>query len=220
MFDYLFAKLKLNKKINIIGKDNKNREVDFTTPWKRVDFVAMIKKDSGIDIEKLKNIKELQKEIKNKKIEIEDMEHMGYGSLVDALYKKVSRSNIVGPVFLYNYPVELQPLARRSDADSSKVEQFQLVINGWEIVKAYSELVDPADQAQRFKEQAEAAKKGDEEAQAGDDDYILAMEYGMPPISGFGLGIERLITLLTNQTNLRDVVLFPLMRPQEKNIIL
>ncbi len=216
MFDYLFAKLKLNKKINIIGKDNKNREVDFTTPWKRVDFVAMIKKDSGIDIEKIKDVKELQKEIKSKKIEIEDMEHMGYGSLVDALYKKVSRSNIVGPVFLYNYPVELQPLARRSDADSSKVEQFQLVINGWEIVKAYSELVDPADQAQRFKEQAEAAKKGDEEAQAGDDDYILAMEYGMPPISGFGLGVERLLTLLTQQTNLRDVVLFPLMRPLEK----
>ncbi len=216
MFDYLFATLKLNKKINIIGKDGKEREVNFQTPWKRVDFVEMIKKDAGIDIEKIKEVKELKKEIKNKKIEIEEIEHMGYGSLVDALFKKISRSNIVGPVFLYNYPVELQPLARRSDVDQSKVEQFQLLINGWEIVKAYSELVDPADQAERFKEQAEAAKKGDEEAQAGDDDYILAMEYGMPPISGFGLGVERLITLLTGQTNLRNVVLFPLMRPQEK----
>ncbi|HOZ36311.1 MAG TPA: lysine--tRNA ligase [bacterium] len=216
MFDYLFEKLNLNKKINVMGKDGKSREVDFTTPWERVDFIEMIKKDSGIDIEKIKEVKELQKEIENKKIEIEDMDNMGYGSLVDALYKKVSRPNIVGPIFLYNYPVELQPLARRSDKDQSKVEQFQLVINGWEIVKAYSELVDPADQAERFKEQAEAAKKGDEEAQAGDDDYILAMEYGMPPISGWGLGVERLLTLLTQQTNLRDVVLFPLMRPQEK----
>ncbi len=216
MFDYLFTKLNLDKKINVIGKDGKSREVDFTTPWKRVDFIEMIKKDSGIDIAKIKGAKELQKEVKKKKIEIEEIKNMGYGSLVDALYKKVSRANIVGPIFLYNYPVELQPLARRSDADQTKVEQFQLLVNGWEIVKAYSELVDPKDQAERFTEQAEAAEAGDEEAQAGDDDYILAMEYGMPPISGFGLGVERLLTLLTHQTNLRDVVLFPLMRPQER----
>lgn len=219
MFDYLFEKLNLPKKMKVIGKDGKEREVDFTTPWKRVDYIAMIKKDSGIDIEKIKDAKELQKEIKKQGIEIEEMKNMGYGSLVDALYKKVSRPNIVGPVFLYNYPVELQPLARRSDEDKTKVEQFQLLINGWEIVKAYSELVDPKDQAERFKEQAEAAKKGDAEAQAGDDDYILAMEYGMPPISGWGLGVERLLTLLTGQTNLRDVVLFPLMRPQGQESI-
>ncbi|HPI67290.1 MAG TPA: lysine--tRNA ligase [bacterium] len=216
MFDYLFKKMNLPKKVRVMGKDGKNREVDFTTPWPRVNFMELIKKDSGIDIEKIREVKELQKEIKNKKIEIEEMEYLSYGSLIDALYKKVSRPNIVGPIFLYNYPVELQPLARRSDADPTKVEQFQLLVNGWEIVKAYSELVDPKDQAERFKEQAEAAKKGDAEAQAGDDDYILAMEYGMPPISGFGLGIERLITLLTNQTNLRDVVLFPLMRTEKE----
>lgn len=217
MFDYLFDKLNLPKKIKVLGKDGTEREVDFTTPWPRVDYIAMIKKDSGIDIEKIKDVKEMQQAIKEKNIEIEEIETMGYGSLVDALYKKVSRPYIVGPVFLYNYPLELQPLARRSDADESKVEQFQLLVNGWEIVKAYSELVDPQDQLERFKEQAEAAKKGDNEAQVGDDDYVLAMEYGMPPISGWGLGVERLLTLLTGQTNLRDVVLFPLMRPQNLN---
>jgi lysyl-tRNA synthetase class 2 len=216
MFAYLFKHLKLSKKISVIGKDGKSREVDFATPWQKVDFIKMIKKDSGIDIEKIKDGKELKKEIKKKKIEIEEMEAMGYGSLVDALYKKVSRPNLVGPLFLYNYPVECQPLARRSDEDKTKVEQFQLIVNGWEIVKAYSELVDPLDQAERFKEQAKAAAKGDREAQAGDDEYVLAMEYGMPPISGWGLGIDRIITILTGQTNLRDVVLFPLMRPKEK----
>ncbi len=216
MFDYLFQNLNLDKKIKIIGKDGKNKEVDFTTPWERIDFVKMVKKDSNIDIEKIKNAEELKKEIKKNNIEIEDMDSLEYGSLVDALYKKVSRPKIVGPVFLYNYPVELQPLARRSDNDETKVDQFQLVINGWEIIKAYSELVDPFDQEQRFEEQAQAIAKGDEEAQAGDDEYITAMKYGMPPISGWGMGIERIITLLTGQTNLRDVVLFPLMRPKEK----
>src|SRR3989338_8852151 len=218
MFDYLFKKLNLNKKIKVLGKDGQSREVDFTTPWQKVDFVKMIKKDTGIDIEKIKDRRELQKEINSKKIAIEEMETMGYGTLIDALFKKISRPNIVGPVFLYNYPVESHPLARRSDTDQTKVEQFHLMVNGWEIVKAYSELVDPKEQAIRFKEQAAAAKKGDTEAQAGDDDYVLAMEYGMPPISGFGLGIDRLLTILTGQTNLRDVVLFPLMRPVEKEI--
>jgi lysyl-tRNA synthetase, class II len=216
MFNYLFKKLKIGKKIPVIGKDGKSREVDFSSPWKRVDFIEMIKKDSGIDLEKIKSEKDLKEKIEDKKIEIEEMETMGLASLIDALYKKVSRSKLIGPLFLYNYPVACQPLARRSDKDKTKVEQFQLIVNGWEIVKAYSELVDPLDQAERFKEQAKAAAKGDEEAQAGDDEYVLAMEYGLPPISGWGLGIDRIITILTGQTNLRDVVLFPLMRPKEK----
>ncbi|MFH1610934.1 MAG: lysine--tRNA ligase [Patescibacteria group bacterium] len=218
MFNFLSEKLDLDKKVNILGKDGTNKEVDFTTPWQRKNFIEMVKEDSGIDIEKIKDVKELKKLIKEKNIEIEDIDILGYGSLVDALYKKLSRPKLVGPVFLYNYPVELQPLARRNDQDPAKVDQFQLVVNGWEIIKAYSELVDPLDQEQRFKEQAEVAMGGDEEAQVGDDDYITAMKYGMPPISGWGMGIERIITLLTNQTNLRDVVFFPLMRPKDKEV--
>ncbi len=108
----------------------------------------------------------------------------------------------------------MQPLARQSDANPEIVEQWQLVVNGWEIIKAYSELVDPKLQQENFDAQSAALEKWDDEATSGDDDFVLAMEYGMPPQSGWGMGVERLITLLTGQDNLRDVVLFPLMKPE------
>lgn len=106
----------------------------------------------------------------------------------------------------------MQPLARMSDQDATIVEQFQLLVNGREICKAYSELVDPILQQENFDKQAEAAARGDEEATASDDDFVTAMEYGMPPQSGFGMGLERILTILTEQDNLRDVVMFPLMK--------
>jgi lysyl-tRNA synthetase, class II len=215
LFDYLFEKLKLPRKINVKDKEGVEKEVDFATPFKRINYVDLIKKDSGIDITKIRDEKTLLKEIKKKKIEIEDMNNMGYSTLVDNLYKKVSRPKIVDPTFLYYYPVELQPLARRNDADSSIVDQFQLVVNGWELLKAYSELVDPLDQEKRFADQAKLQEKGDAEAMQGDPEYVTAMKYGMPPISGWGMGIERTLAILTQQENLRDVVLFPLMRPKE-----
>ena len=109
----------------------------------------------------------------------------------------------------------MQPLARVSDENLGIVEQFQLLVNGREMCKAYSELVDPLFQQANFDKQAEAAAKGDEEATAGDDDFVTAMEYGMPPQSGFGMGLERILAILTEQSNLRDVVLFPLMKPEE-----
>jgi lysyl-tRNA synthetase class 2 len=148
-------------------------------------------------------------------IEIEGIKDMGFATIVDNLYKKVSRPKLIQPTFLYYYPVELQPLARRNDKDNDMVDQFQLVVNGWELLKAYSELVDPIDQEQRFKEQSKLKASGDEEAMEGDPEYITAMKYGMPPISGWGMGIERTLAILTNQDNLRDVVFFPLMKPKE-----
>ena len=108
----------------------------------------------------------------------------------------------------------MQPLARASDQNPWIVEQFQLLVNGWEICKAYSELVDPMLQQSNFDKQAEASAKWDEEATAGDDSFVLAMEYGMPPQSGFGMGLERILAILTEQDNLRDVVMFPLMKPE------
>ncbi|MFH0814570.1 MAG: amino acid--tRNA ligase-related protein [Candidatus Falkowbacteria bacterium] len=107
------------------------------------------------------------------------------------------------------------PLARKNDENPEIVVRLQLVVNGWEIINAYSELIDPIDQAQRFDQQMTARKAGDEEAMLKDDEYVEAMEYGMPPISGWGMGMERLLTLLTKQPNLKDVVLFPLMKPTE-----
>ena len=144
---------------------------------------------------------------------------MSYATLVDYLYKKVSRPKLTGPVFLYQYPAALQPLARRNDDDKEMVDQFQLVVNGWEILKAYSELVEPIDQEERFMEQAQAQAEGDKEAMYVDDEYITAMRHGMPPISGWGSGIDRILTLITGQSNLRDVVLFPLMRPKNSETI-
>ncbi|PIR94020.1 lysine--tRNA ligase [Candidatus Falkowbacteria bacterium CG10_big_fil_rev_8_21_14_0_10_39_11] len=215
MIDYLFEKLNLPRKLTIKDRDGQDKEVDFSTPFKRINYVDLIKKDSGIDITKVRDRDELLALIKKQKLEIEDMDEMGFASLVDNLYKKISRPKIVGPAFLYYYPIELQPLARRNDDDSNIVDQFQLVINGWEIIKAYSELVDPLDQEERFKQQSELKESGDDETMEGDPEYITAMKHGMPPISGWGMGVDRMLAILTCQENLRDVVLFPLMRPKE-----
>jgi len=215
MFDELFEKLNLPKTLNIKDKQGNIKEVDFTTPWKRVDFTKGIEEASWIDITKygMDDADKLRTEIKAKGIEFEKMESMGTTTLIDYLYKKVLRPSILWPAFIYNYPVIMQPLARTSDKDTNIVEQFQLLVNGRELCKAYSELVDPILQQENFDKQAQAAAKGDEEATAGDDDFVTAMEYGMPPQSWFGIGLERLFAILTQQDNIRDVVMFPLMKP-------
>lgn len=212
MFEFLFKELKLDKKMEILGRDGKKHKVDWSTPWKRQDFIKLLKKDTGLDVMKYSDAKTLLEDIKAKKISFEGMDKMSLAGLVDNLYKKVSRPKIINPTILYNYPKYLQPLARVNDDNDNLVDQFQLVVNGWELVKAYSELVDPIDQKERFDAQLKAKKSGEDEVMEGDDDYITAMEHGMPPISGWGMGIDRVVTLLTGQNNLRDVVLFPLMR--------
>ena len=217
MFDFIFDKLGLDKVVEVTSKDGKKKKVDFTTPWKKVDYIEQIKKDCGLDVSKYTDPKDLVKDLKKKKIQLDDMDKMGLATLIDNLYKKVSRPKLVGPVFLYYYPIELQPLARRNDEDENIVDQFQLVINGWEVLKAYSELVDPIDQEKRFAEQSELKEGGDDETMEGDPEYITAMKHGMPPISGWGMGIDRILALLTGQENLRDVVLFPLMRPKDSD---
>ena len=140
---------------------------------------------------------------------------MGFGTLTDNLYKKVSRPKIINPLFIIHHPIELSPLARRSDENPNITDSFQLVINGWEIVNAYSELIDPIDQRERLESQMRLHNRGNSEAMVMDEDFLMAMEHGMPPISGWGMGIDRLICLLTGQENLRDVILFPLMKPRE-----
>jgi lysyl-tRNA synthetase class 2 len=136
--------------------------------------------------------------------------------MIDYLYKKVTRPKIVGPAFIYNYPKTMQPLARVSDADSNIVEQRQLLVNGREVIKAYSELVDPILQQANFDEQAAAAAAGDDEATKSDDAFVHAMEYGMPPQSGRGMGIDRILALLLGQDNIRDIIYFPLMKKLEE----
>ena len=215
MFDYIFDTLKLERKIEIENREGQAQTVDFSTPWPRVNFIELLKKDTGIDVTEFTEAKDLLKAIKKQKIEFEDMDDMSLAGLVDNLYKKVSRPKIVGPVILFHYPKYLQPLARVNDADGNIVDQFQLVVNGWEIVKAYSELVDPIDQKERFDAQKSAKTAGEGEVMEGDDEFVTALEHGAPPISGWGMGIDRTIAILTNQSNLRDVILFPLLRHKE-----
>lgn len=215
MLTTLIEKLKGTLKLQIINRDGKEIKVDFSTPWRVVSFRELLKKDCGIDIDKFPDAESLRKEIKKKKINIENAEKLGRGNLIDALYKEVSRASMINPTFLINHPIDLSPLARKNDKNPEIVDRFQLVVNGWEIINAYSEIVDPVDQAQRFEQQMTARAAGDEEAMLKDDEFLEAMEYGMPPISGWGMGIERMLTLLTKQPNLKDVVLFPLMKPTE-----
>jgi lysyl-tRNA synthetase class 2 len=137
------------------------------------------------------------------------------GNLIDQLYKKVSRPKIISPVFITKHPIDLSPLARRNDENPTVTDRFQLVVGGWEIVNAYSELIDPVDQAKRFADQSDAKAGGDTDAHEKDDGFVEALEYGCPPCSGWGMGIDRIVTLLTAQENLRDVVLFPLMKPRK-----
>ena len=140
---------------------------------------------------------------------------LGRGNLIDLLYKKVSRPKLITPTFLVEHPKVLSPLARANDEDPEIVDRFQLVINGAEVINAYSELVDPIDQRQRLMEQAALKASGDEEAMVMDEDYITAMEYGMPPISGWGMGIDRILQVILGERNIKELILFPLMRPSE-----
>ncbi len=189
-----------------------DREINFDGEWPRMSFRELILRDAGIDIEKLDTIEALRGAVKEKGIEVEDVESLNRAALIDTLYKKVSQPSIINPLFLVGYPIELSPLARRSEANPAVTDRFQLVVNGREIVNAYSELIDPIDQRKRFEEQARMLASGDEEAMPMDEDYLLAMEYGMPPNSGWGMGIDRFVALLADCDNLRDVVLFPLMK--------
>lgn len=190
--------------------------IDFSEEWEIVSFRNLIIRDCGIDIDEYKTVKELLAKIEKEHIDLSsaaDPKTLGRGNLIDLLYKKVSRPKIVKPTFLIEHPTDLSPLARANDENREISDRFQLIINGAEIINAYSELVNPSEQKERLLEQARCKANGDEEAMVMDDDYVTAMEYGMPPISGWGMGIDRVLQVLMGTENIRDTVLFPLMRP-------
>ncbi len=201
-----------NLVVNISGKD-----IDFGAEWDEVSFRDLLIKDCGIDINDFPTAKDLLAEIRNRNIQLEDenIENLGRGNLIDLLYKKVSRPYIIKPTFLTGHPIDLSPLARSNDDNPSITDRFQLIVNGQEIINGYSELVDSEEQEKRFIEQNTLKENGDEEAMSIDHEYIKAMEYGMPPISGWGLGIDRFLQFLTSSYNIRDVVLYPLLKRRE-----
>ncbi len=201
-----------NLVVNINGTD-----IDFGGEWDEVSFRELLIKDCEIDINDYPTAKELLAEIRRRGIQLEDenIENLGRGNLIDLLYKKVSRPYIIKPTFLTGHPIDLSPLARSNDDDPSLTDRFQLIVNGQEIINGYSELVDSEEQEKRFIEQNELKENGDEEAMSIDHEYIKAMEYGMPPISGWGLGIDRFLQFLTSSYNIRDVVLYPLLKRRD-----
>ena len=209
LFKTVFQKALGTTKITVGGV-----EVDFGGEWNTVTFREILKQDCGIDIDQHPTSAGLLAAIKDQRIDLEEEhpEKLGRGNLIDLLYKRVSRPKIKGPTFLIQHPIDLSPLARANDRDSSLTDRFQLVVNGVEIVNAYSELVDPIEQMKRLEEQAKLNAAGDQDAMVKDEDYVLAMEYGMPPISGWGIGIDRLVQFVTDSENIKDCVLFPLTR--------
>ena len=213
MITYILGKL-YDGNLNIqIG----DKVIDFGGEWKVVSFRELILKDCGIDIDKFETAESLLAEIRKNKIELEaeNIESLGRGNLIDQLYKKVSRPKLVEPIFLIKHPIDLSPLARSNDENPNLTDRFQLIVNGQEIINGYSELVDAREQERRLIAQSELKAQGDEEAMSIDKEYIRAMEYGMPPISGWGLGVDRFLQFLTSSQNIRDVVLYPLMRPRD-----
>lgn len=215
MLSLLTKELTGSTVVRIPDRDGNLVEVDFSPDWPRLSIRDAIKNACGIDIEETATADELRGAMSKAKIKLDvNVDVLGRGNLIDQLYKKVSRPSIVQPTFLIQHPVELSPLARLNDRNPKITDRFQLVVGGWEIVNAYSELVDPVDQAARFDTQAKAHAQGDSDAHDKDDDYVKALEYGCPPCSGWGMGIDRIVTMLTQQSNLREVVLFPIMKSE------
>jgi len=192
------------------------KEVDFTPPYPRQTMRALIKQYAKLDIEDYPDQKSLFTKAKGLKIEGVD-KNTGRGKLIDEIYKTYARPNIVNPIFMIDHPTELSPLAKTKPEDSRYVERMQLLcVGGNELCNAFSELNDPIDQENRFKEQERLGKEGDEESMPYDEDYVTALKHGMPPTAGLGMGIDRLVKLLMDAQNLKEVILFPTLKPEQK----
>ena len=183
-------------------------ELDFGGDWPEVDYRSAVGEETGIDLAAIRDVDALAGAMRDKNIDVPEAETVSYARLADSLYKRTVRPKLVDPCFLVGHPKEMVPLAVRNADDPDKLDMFQVVANGWELAKGYSELVDPDEQRARLFEQA----GGDDEAMALEEDFIDAMEFGMAPMSGVGVGIDRLTALLTDAPSVRDVVLFPQMR--------
>ncbi|NBS71572.1 lysine--tRNA ligase, partial [bacterium] len=192
------------------------REVDFAAPWKKTTFYDAISEASGIDVKSLSTPQDLIKEVKAKKIKADFSGCHGMGEYLDALYKATARPQMTEPTWVYDYPLDLKPLARQHTQEKQLSASVQLVVCGAEIINAYyHELNDPEDQKNRFLAQQELREKGSEEAQWMDEDFIAALELGMPPAAGMGVGIDRLAAMITESPNLKEVILFPTLRPKQ-----
>ncbi|MBT8306590.1 MAG: lysine--tRNA ligase [Maribacter sp.] len=192
-----------------------DREIDFKAPYPRVPILEAIKIHTGVDVAKMSE-DELREAAKKLGVEVD--ETMGIGKLIDEIFGAKCEDHYIQPTFIIDYPKEMSPLTKEHRTNPDLTERFELIINGKEIANAYSELNDPIDQRERFEDQLKLSEKGDDEAMFIDQDFLRALEYGMPPTSGIGIGIDRLVMLLTNNSSIQEVLFFPQMRPEKKQI--
>ncbi|PIR41433.1 MAG: lysine--tRNA ligase [Candidatus Yanofskybacteria bacterium CG10_big_fil_rev_8_21_14_0_10_46_23] len=185
-------------------------EINFGQPFPRRTFNDLLKEHAGVDYDE---ISEADLKIKAADLGIKVEDKMSKGLVADEIYKKVARPGIIQPTFIINHPLDISPLAKKMPTNPSHVERFQLLLGAMEVANAFSELNDPIDQRERFATQEKNRDRGDEEAHRMDNDFIEALEYGMPPAAGVGIGIDRLVTLLTGAHTLREIILFPTMKP-------
>ncbi len=189
-----------------------DNEIDFKAPYKRVTMIDAIKEHTGIDITGMDEA-QLRDTARSLGIEVDDA--MGKGKLIDEIFGEKCEGRYIQPTFIIDYPIEMSPLTKRHRNNPELTERFELMVNGKELANAYSELNDPIDQYERFVEQMKLGEKGDDEAMIIDQDFIRALEYGMPPTSGMGIGMDRLVMLMTGQTTIQEVLFFPQMRPEK-----
>ena len=187
------------------------KTVSFKSPFKRITMLDSIKEHTGVDISKM-NEPEIREVCTNLGVEVD--ESMGKGKLIDEIFGEKCESNYIQPTFITDYPVEMSPLCKKHRNNPELTERFELMVNGKELANAYSELNDPIDQKERFEDQVKLAEKGDDEAMFIDLDFVRALEYGMPPTSGMGIGIDRLVMFLCNQPSIQEVLFFPQMKPE------
>ena len=188
-------------------------EINFGGEYKKIKYFDLFKRYVLMADAETASKEDCALKAKQLGVEVKDFEDKG--KIMDNIYKKICRPKIIQPTFIVDYPAGTSPLAKRKEENKELIDRFQLIAGGYELINAFSELNDPIDQKERFKEQDQAKEKGDEEVSPSDEEYLEAMEYGMPPAAGFGLGIDRLVMLLTDTHNIKEVILFPTMRPKE-----
>lgn len=191
-----------------------DKNISFKAPFRRVTIFEAIEEHTGFDVSRM-NEEQLRSVCKQLHLQVEDS--MGKGKLIDLIFSEKCEHHYIQPTFITDYPVEMSPLTKKHRDKAGLVERFELMINGKEIANAYSELNDPVDQRERFEDQAKLMERGDDEAMFIDHDFLRALEYGMPPTAGIGIGIDRLCMLLTGQPSIQDVLLFPQMRPEKRD---
>jgi lysyl-tRNA synthetase class 2 len=191
--------------------------INFQRPWKRYTMFEAIEHFTGTDISEMD---EAQLRVTAKELHVPTDETMGKGKLIDEIFGETCEAQLIQPTFITDYPVEMSPLAKKHRDKEGLVERFEAIANGKEICNAFSELNDPIDQRARFEEQLELGKRGDDEAMTLDEDFLRALEYGMPPTAGLGIGIDRLAMMMTNSNSIQDVLFFPQMKPEKKEIVM